>query len=88
MVWFLGQKVNDHTGATWSKAWHAWTALSYVLTDAGTGLQTEIAAMQQQRQKDDQPALENGLDVCHTTQEARRVLRLNWNRVDRLWEQA
>jgi hypothetical protein len=88
MVWFLGQKVDDRTGATWSKALHDWTALSYVLADAGTGLQAGIAAVQQQRQKDDQPALENGLDVFHTTQEARRVLRLNWNRVERLWEQA
>jgi hypothetical protein len=32
--------------------------------------------------------LENGLDVFHTTYEARRVLRLIWNRVERLWEQA
>ena len=88
MVWFLGRKVDDRTGATWSKALHDWTALSYVLADAGTGLQAGIAAVQQQRQKDVQPALENGLDVFHTTQEARRVLRLSWNRVERLWEQA
>ena len=32
--------------------------------------------------------MENGLDVFHTTQEARRVLRQSWNRVERLWEQA
>jgi hypothetical protein len=44
--------------------------------------------VQQQRQKDGQPALENGLDVFHTTQEAQRVLRLIWNRVECLWEQA
>ena len=88
IVWFLGRKVDDRTGATWSKALHDWTALSYVLADAGTGLQAGIAAVQQQRQKDVQPALENSLDVFHTTQEARRVLRLSWNRVERLWEQA
>jgi hypothetical protein len=88
MVWFLGQKADDRTGTTWAKAWRDWTALSYVLADAGTGLQAGIAAVQQQRQTDDQPALENGLDLFHTTQEARRVLRLSWNRVERLWEQA
>jgi hypothetical protein len=76
-VWFLGRKVDDRTGATGSKAWHDWTALSYVLADAGTGLQAGIAAVPQQRRKDVQPALENGLDVFHTTREARRVLRLN-----------
>jgi hypothetical protein len=32
--------------------------------------------------------LEKGLDVFHTKQEARRVLRTLWNRVERLWEQA
>ena len=88
MAWFLGRKADDRTGATWAKALRDWTALTYVLADAGTGLQAGIAAVQQQRQKDAEPALENGLDVFHTTQEAQRVLRLSWNRVERLWEQA
>jgi hypothetical protein len=88
LVWFLGQKADDRSGATWAKALHDWTALSYVTADAGTGLQAGIAAVQQQRQENGQPSLENGLDVFHTTYEARRVLRLGWNRVERLWEQA
>jgi hypothetical protein len=32
--------------------------------------------------------LENGLDVFHTTQEARRVLRRGWSHVERCWGQA
>ena len=88
MTWFLGQKANDRSGATWAKALRDWTALSFVTADAGTGLQAGIAAVQQERQEEGQPALENGLDVFHTTQEARRVLRQSWNRVERLWEQA
>jgi hypothetical protein len=88
MAWFLGQRADDRTGATWAKALHDWTALEYVLADAGTGLQAGIAAVQQQRQKENQPALENGLDVFHTTQEAQRVLRPSWQRVECLWEQA
>jgi hypothetical protein len=88
MVWFLGQKADDRTGSTWSRALQDFPALSYVLADAGTGLQAGIAAVQQQRQQDGQPPLENGLDVFHTTQEARRVLRPIWSRVERLWEQA
>jgi hypothetical protein len=88
MVWFLGQKANDRTGSTWSRALQDFSALSYVLADAGTGLQAGIAAVQQQRQQDGQRPLENGLDVFHTTQEARRVLRQIWSRVERLWEQA
>jgi hypothetical protein len=84
MAWFLGRKADDRTGATWSKALHDWTALESVTADAGTGLQAGIAAVQRWRQEDGQPALENGLDVFHTAQEARRVSRLIWNRVERL----
>jgi hypothetical protein len=88
MTWFLGQKANDHSGATWAKALRDWGALSYVTADAGTGLQAGIAAVQRERQKDGKPALENGLDVFHTTMEAKRVLRQTWNSVERCWEQA
>src|SRR5437764_5485633 len=88
MTWFLGRKADDRSGATWAKALRDWTALSYVTADAGTGLQAGIAAVQQERQADGKPALENGLDVFHTTHEARRVLRLSWNSVERLWDQA
>src|SRR5512143_2354010 len=63
LVWFLGQKADDRTGVTWSKALQDWTALQYVVSDAGTGLQAGIAAVQQQRRDHGQPALENGLDV-------------------------
>jgi hypothetical protein len=88
MTWFLGQKADDHSGATWAKSLRPWSALSFVTADAGTGLQAGIAAVQQQRQVNGEPGLENGLDVFHTTQEAHRVLRRSWSRVERLWEQA
>jgi hypothetical protein len=88
MTWFLGQKADDHTGATWAQALRPWDALSYVAADAGTGLRAGIAAVQQERHEGGQPALENGLDVFHTTREAQRVLRQSWSQVERLWEQA
>jgi hypothetical protein len=88
MAWFLGQKANDHSGATWAKALRDWPALSYVTADAGSGLQVGIATVQQERQENGQPPLEKGLDVFHTTYEAGRVLRRSWNRVEHLWEQA
>src|SRR4051794_15028849 len=88
MAWFLGQKTSDRSGGTWAKALRPWSALSYVTADAGTGLQAGIAAVQQERQANGRPSLEDGLDVFHTAQEARRVLRLGWSRVGRLWEQA
>jgi hypothetical protein len=88
MVWFLGQKADDRTGATWSKALHDWDALSSVLADAGSGLQAGIAAVQQRRQDEGSAPLENGLDLFHTIREAQRVLRRSWKGVERLWEQA
>jgi len=88
MVWFLGQKAGDRTGRTWSGALHPWTALQYVLADAGTGLQSGIAQVQQQRHAGGQVALENGLDVFHTTQEGQRALSQTWNQVETLWEDA
>ena len=88
MTWFLGQRAHDRSGATWAKSLRDWTALSYVTADAGTGLQAGIAAVQQQRQEHGKPALENGLDVFHTTQEAQRVLRQSWSQVERCWERA
>jgi hypothetical protein len=88
MTWFLGQRAHDHSGATWAKSLRAWSALSFVTADAGTGLQAGIAAVQQERSEAAKPALENGLDVFHTTREARRVLRQSWSQVERSWEQA
>jgi hypothetical protein len=88
MAWFLGQMADDRSGATWAKALRRWTALSYVAADAGSGLQVGIATVQQERRETGQPSLENGLDVFHTTYEARRVLRLSWNRLEHLWGQA
>ena len=88
LAWFLGQKADDRPGATWAKVLRAWPALEYVTADAGTGLQVGIAAVQQERREKGQPSLENGLDVFHTAYEARRILRLSWSRVERLWEQA
>src|SRR3954463_10449125 len=88
LTWFLGQKADDRTGATWAGALHDWTALEFVAADAGTGLQAGIAALRRGRREHGQTPLENGLDVFHTTREARRVLRLSWGRVERCWEQA
>ena len=88
MAWFLGHKADDRQGATWCRELQRWTSLQSVLADAGTGLQAGIALVQQQRCQQGQVTLENGLDVFHTSQEARRVLRLSWSRVERLWEQA
>jgi len=88
MTWFLGHKADDRTGATWCRHLQGWTALHFVLADAGTGLQAGIALVQHQRRAGQQTPLENGLDVFHTTQEGQRALSQTWNQVETLWEEA
>ncbi|MBV8084049.1 MAG: hypothetical protein JO247_04455, partial [Chloroflexi bacterium] len=87
-VWFLGTRAADRSGATWLKALRPWTALEFLVADAGKGLQNGIALLQQERRAAEQTVPEDGLDVFHTTREAQRVLRAQWQRVERLWEQA
>jgi tetratricopeptide (TPR) repeat protein len=88
MVWFLGTKAENCQGSTWSAALQPWTALEYVVSDAGSGLQAGIAQMQQHRRQNQQVPLDSGLDVFHTKREAQRVLKILWSQVEGLWEQA
>jgi hypothetical protein len=88
MVWFLGTKAADRKGSTWWAALQPWTALGYAISDAGTGLQAGIDQLQEHRLQTAGAPLEKGLDVFHTKQEAQRVLRVLWSRVERTWEQA
>jgi hypothetical protein len=88
MVWFLGKRAANHKGSTWFGELQPWTSLRYVTCDAGMGLQSGIAQMQQHQRQTDQVPLEKGLDVFHTKKEAHRVLSILWSRVERLWERA
>ena len=87
-VWFLGTRAADRTGETWHTALRPWTALEFLVADAGTGLQNGIARRQQGRRAAGPTVPENALDIVHTTQEAHRVLRHQWRRVERLWAAA
>src|SRR5262249_1635650 len=90
MVWFIGKKADNRQGATWLGELKPWGELRTVICDAGSGLQAGVAGFQQDRgESSTEPVpLEKGLDVFHTKQEARRVLKALWHRVERLWEQA
>ena len=87
-VWFLGTRAADRSGPTWLQALRPWTALELVVADAGKGLQHGIALLQRGRRAAGQAVPENALDIFHTTQEAQRVLRRQWQHVERLWEAA
>jgi hypothetical protein len=88
LAWSLGQKADDRTGATRAKVLRDRDGLTSVTAGAGKGLQAGIAPVRRERLEDGRPSLESGLDVSHTTYEARRVLRPTWNRPERPREQA
>ncbi len=87
MTLFLTFKSDRLNQRTWIQRLLAWDALRYVVSDAGVILQSAIAWVAAHRQAW-ATALEASLDVFHTTKEARRVLKILWNRVKKDWAAA
>ena len=65
-----------------------WTALEYVVADAGKGLQNGIALLQQGRHAAGQTVPENALDVSSRPRKLNASSAKQWQRVERLWEAA
>jgi hypothetical protein len=89
MAWVLGQRAKDCSGDTWLQVLQPWTHLESVVCDAGSGLQTALRKLHQQRL--DTPGgrtFESGLDLFHIKQEGQRVLRLLWSPVEKAWSEA
>jgi len=86
MAWVLGEHAADRSGSTWTQALQGFEALEQAVVDGGRGLQRGLVDFQKQRQDaGNQTPLEVSLDVFHTKQEAQRVLRTLWNRVEWAW---
>jgi hypothetical protein len=85
MVLFLTQKIDRLSRSAWVKRLSGWKALQYVVSDAGTVLQSAIAWVRKQRNAG-ATALQSSLDVFHTVKEAHRVLKILWNRVKKDWK--
>jgi hypothetical protein len=89
MAWVLGAHAADRSGATWTKALEGFDTLEQAVVDGGRGLQRGLADFQKQRESaGNSRSLEVSLDVFHTKQEAQRVLRKLWNRVESRWARA
>lgn len=89
MAWVLGEHAADRSGSTWSEALQGFDALEQAVVDGGRGLQRGLADFQAQRKiAGNSTTLEVSLDVFHTKQEAQRVLRKLWNRVESRWGRA
>lgn len=83
MAWVVGVKSEKRDGPAWLKVLQPWQKLKRVVSDAGSGLQAAIRALQQTNVE-----LEAGLDVFHSKYEASRVLRVKWSKVESLWVKA
>jgi hypothetical protein len=87
MTLILADKGDRLNRAAWLKKLVGWTALQYVVSDAGTVLQSALAWLAAQRRAAG-AALQVSLDVFHTMREARRILKIYWNTVKKDWKAA
>jgi hypothetical protein len=87
MTLILADKGDRLDRAAWLEKLEGWGSLRYVVSDAGTVLQSALAWVAARR-KTAEAALQVGLDVFHTMREARRVLKIHWNRVKKDWKAA
>jgi hypothetical protein len=63
--------------------------LEFAVSDAAKGIGSAVARLAEARDVDPSaPALTHGLDVFHTTMEAKRVLAQYWRRAEAAWELA
>jgi hypothetical protein len=79
----------DRTAETWENQLAPFDRLEFAISDAAKGIAKAVSDLARARRDDPEaPALEHGLDVFHTTMEARRVLAQDWRRVEAAWEKA
>lgn len=87
MTLILAHKGDRLDRAAWLKRLVGWNTLRYVVCDAGTVLQSALSRLAARRQAAG-ATLQVSLDVFHTAKEARRVLKILWNRVKKDWKVA
>jgi hypothetical protein len=79
----------DRKADTWAKQLAPFDALEFAVSDAAKGIAKAVAEVAAARRDASETlALEHGLDVFHTTMEARRVLARHWRRAEAVWERA
>jgi len=79
----------DRRADTWAEQLAPWDRLEFAVSDAAKGITRAVAQVAESRRDTPSPRpLEHGLDVFHTTMEARRVLARHWRRGEASWERA
>jgi hypothetical protein len=79
----------DRTAQTWERQLAPYDRLEFAVSDAAKGIAKAVSDLARARREGPvAPALEHGLDVFHTTREARGVLARSWRSVEAAWEKA
>jgi len=94
-------KTGDRSGAAWHQVLQRFPNLEFTVSDAAKGIAKGVRMVVEARAEALEQAatspiaatakavpLEQGLDVFHTNQEARRVLAGPWRRAEAAWEEA
>jgi hypothetical protein len=77
----------DRKAQTWERHLAPFDRLEFVVSDAAKGIAKAVELVARGRRGDPRaPTLEQGLDVFHTSMEARRVLAREWRRVEAAWQ--
>jgi hypothetical protein len=83
------RNAKDRSADTWKKHLEPFSCLEFAISDAAKGIGSAVARIAKVRAIDPAaPALSHGLDVFHTTMEAKRVLSQHWRRAAAAWELA
>lgn len=79
----------DRKADTWAEHVTPFAALEFAVSDAARGITKAVAQVAEARRDDPSaPPLEHGLDLFHTTMEARRGLARHWRHAEAVWERA
>lgn len=83
------QNAADRNAQTWENQLAPFDRLEFAISDAAGGISKAVSELARARLDDPAaPTLEHGLDVFHTTMEAKRVLAQHWRMAEAAWEKA
>jgi hypothetical protein len=83
------RNAKDRSADTWKNQLEPFSHLEFAISDAAKGIAAAVGEIAKARRHNPSaPALEHGLDVFHTTMEAKRVLAQHWRRAETAWEKA
>ena len=81
---------DDRSAATWEAEMAPLTTLEFAVSDGARGIARAVADVARRRAGGDATAdpLEHGLDLFHTTRDARTLIRRAWRQADSAWDAA